>query len=238
MISVCIATHNGEKYIKEQLVSILEQIEDSDEIIISDDGSTDNTIELIHSLDDDRIKIVTIEHSRKNMKPHWYVTKNFENSLKHAKGDMIFLADQDDIWMPNKIEKCIKGIGENIALLHNLRCVDINANSLGYDWYNQKEKFRKYNILMMGHTHQGCALCFKKELLNFILPFPENLYTHDFWIGIIAELKGGLRFLDEDLMKYRIHGNNTSIDACNKNTIWFQISYRLYNIIQLLKRII
>ena len=95
MISVCIATYNGEKYLREQLDSILPQLAESDEVIVSDDGSTDGTIDLITSLNDPRIKIVS-NSGRKG-----YVG-NFENALKHTTGDYIFLSDQDDIWYPNK----------------------------------------------------------------------------------------------------------------------------------------
>ena len=94
MISVCIATYNGEKYIKEQLLSILPQLGKKDEVIISDDHSTDNTLDIVKGLNDNRIKIVM------NNREKGY-TSNFENALSYAIGDYIFLSDQDDIWMSN-----------------------------------------------------------------------------------------------------------------------------------------
>jgi len=97
MISVCMATFNGEKYIKEQINSILIQLDYKDELIISDDGSTDKTMEIIHKFDDKRIKLF----ENKNM--HGYA-HNFENALKQATGDYIFFSDQDDVWLPNKVE--------------------------------------------------------------------------------------------------------------------------------------
>lgn len=95
MISVCMATYNGEEYIKEQLESILCQLGEMDEIIISDDGSTDNTLNIIESYNDSRIKIHI------NTGKHGFVY-NFENALQKAKGEYIFLSDQDDIWLPEK----------------------------------------------------------------------------------------------------------------------------------------
>lgn len=91
MISVCIATYNGEKFIKQQLTSILEQLAPADEIIVSDDNSKDNTRNIIEELNDGRIKIIDGPGMSSP-------TKNFEQALKHAKGDYIFLADQDDVW--------------------------------------------------------------------------------------------------------------------------------------------
>ena len=96
MISVCIATYNGERFIREQIDSILRQLSSDDEIIVSDDGSTDDTISIINSIDDKRIRI--IEGPRKHSPTH-----NFECAMKEAKGYYIFLADQDDVWKPNKV---------------------------------------------------------------------------------------------------------------------------------------
>lgn len=110
MISVCIATHNGAHYIKEQIESILCQLGTNDEIIISDDGSTDNTIDILLAFNDKRIIIYHYKQPVKSKHSHIYVCKNFENALKHAKGDYIFLADQDDWWMPNKVMKCLEDL--------------------------------------------------------------------------------------------------------------------------------
>ncbi len=100
MISVCIATYNGEKYIRPQIESIIVQLDPGDEIVISDDGSTDDTLNIIASFADDRIKV--FDHSRdKKQKVKYsfeHVTRNFENALRHAKGDLIFLSDHDDFW--------------------------------------------------------------------------------------------------------------------------------------------
>ena len=110
MISVCIATYNGERFIREQIDSILRQLSSDDEIILSDDGSTDDTISIINSIDDKRIKI--IEGPRKHSP-----TPNFECAMKESKGDYIFLAVQDDVWKPNKVEVCIKWLQNYIITL-------------------------------------------------------------------------------------------------------------------------
>ena len=116
MISVCIATHNGAHYIKEQIESILCQLGSTDEIIISDDGSTDKTIDILLAFKDKRIKIHHFKQLVKSKHSHTYVCKNFENALKYAKGEYIFLADQDDWWMPDKVEKCLLALKNNILV--------------------------------------------------------------------------------------------------------------------------
>ena len=126
MISVCIATHNGAHYIKEQIESVLCQLGPKDEIIISDDGSNDKTIEILLAFNDKRIIICSFKQPKKSKHSHIYVCKNFENALKHAKGDYIFLADQDDWWMPNKVEKCIEALKYNILVVHRAEICDRN----------------------------------------------------------------------------------------------------------------
>lgn len=226
MISVCIATHNGEAYIKEELLSILPQLGSDDEVIISDDGSTDKTMEIIESLEDNRIKIYkTVSPKGKRMSV--YVTKNFENALKHASGDIVFIADQDDVWLPNKVLVCTKTLENCSAVLHNLECVDAQLQPLGYTWYNENLKFRPHNYLMLSGKHMGCGLAFRREMLKTILPFPQKLCIHDFWIGMISELKGELKYIDQPLILYRIHSSNTS-RISKKNSLYFKVYYRIY----------
>lgn len=236
MISVCIATYNGEKYIKNQVESILVQLSDDDEIIISDDGSKDSTLEILRSYNDKRIKIYVNRKIYLGKKPHWYVTKNFENALRHSSGDYIFLSDQDDVWLPNKVQICISELKDTGALLHNLTCVDANLNSLGYNWFNANHMFHYRNLFLLKGKHMGCALAFKRELLNIVLPFPKNLVLHDFWIGILAELTVGLKYIDIPLVQYRIHSNNTSGARNKRHRLFYQIRYRVYIFIQVFIR--
>ena len=122
MISVCVATYNGEKFIREQIESILCQLSSDDEIIVSDDGSTDGTIVIINCIGDKRIRI--IEGPRKHSP-----TFNFENALKEAKGDYIFLADQDDVWKTNKVEVCMKWLQKYDCVVSDAEVTEIGRAS-------------------------------------------------------------------------------------------------------------
>ena len=112
MISVCIATYNGEKYILEQILSILPQLKENDEIIVSDDSSTDTTLEIIKNINDKRIQIF------KNTGNHG-VNSNFDNALKRAHGEYIFLSDQDDVWLPGKVDRCLAELRTADLIMHD-----------------------------------------------------------------------------------------------------------------------
>lgn len=232
-ISVCIATHNGSKYIKEQLDSILSQLTDSDEIIISDDGSSDDTLQQIQSYHDPRIHIYHIVHKLKGKRPHYYVTQNFENALKQAKGDYIFLADQDDVWMADKVSRCVSLLQQYDLVVTNLECVDSKMTPLGKRIYS--DHFRFHNFLLLKGKYYGCAMAFRKEILRYALPFPRQLVLHDYWIGILAEIFGKVAYINVPLVKYRQHNQNTS-GHHKSNSLIYKLWYRIYIWVNLLKR--
>ena len=145
MISVCVASHNGEKYIKEQLDSILCQLSSEDEVVISDDGSTDSTLEIIKGYNDPRIKIFNFKQPSKTSHTHIYASRNFENALKHSKGEYIFLSDQDDIWMPNKVSICLDALKQNDMIVHNMEIVNDYGECIGKTLYS--DGIKKQNLL-------------------------------------------------------------------------------------------
>ncbi len=204
MISVCIATYNGEKYIKDQLDSILVQLHPDDEVIISDDSSTDKTIEIIKSYNDKRI---VIYENQKFRSPIF----NFENSLMHASGDYIFLSDQDDIWVPNKIEIMRKFLANFDLVVSDTDIIDANGNIQKKSFYRMNGS-RKGLIENLGrNSYLGCTLAFNQKILQKSLPFPKDTPMHDWWIGLIAEIYGKTYFIDEKLIYYRKHGANASV---------------------------
>ena len=190
-VSVAMATYNGEKYIKEQIETILNNLDDKDELVISDDGSSDMTIEIINKINDKRIKL--LEGPRKGLK------KNFENAIKNTTGDVIFLSDQDDIWMENKVEKVLECFNNNnyILIQHDAVVVDENDKVI-YESFAEHRKVKTGVIKnLIKNSYHGCCIAFRKELIKEILPIPDNVYLHDEWIGIVAELNGKTYFLDE-----------------------------------------
>jgi len=230
MISVCIASYNGEKYIKEQIESILEQLYQNDEIIISDDSSTDKTIEILELFNDERIKILK---NNKFKSPVY----NLENALKIAKGDYIFLADQDDIWEDNKVELSCKALENYDLVLSNATIIDKEGNDLGRKFHKGEIRFSFIKNLI-SNPYIGCCMAFRKEILNQVLPFPRKIAMHDSWIGLYAQLIGKVIYLDKTLIKYRRHGNNASPSGeISSYSFYFKVSYRVRLVLELVKRI-
>lgn len=232
MISVCIATYNGELYIKEQLNSILPQLTDNDEVIISDDHSTDNTLNIINEIQDKRIKIII------NNKEKGY-TSNFENALSHAKGEYIFLSDQDDIWIGNKVKYCLEILKSYDFIVSDAFLINSNGKKIGESFFYERKVYHSFggNVFKFGYL--GCCMAFKNSILKKALPFPKNhkLCTHDNWLFLIAKVYFKVYITEEKLIKYRRHTNNTSTGGFNNTTsIYFKLKYRIYLLYHLYKR--
>ncbi|MFN3784286.1 MAG: glycosyltransferase [Spirosomataceae bacterium] len=214
-ISVCLATYNGSEYITEQLKSILLQLRKHDEIIISDDNSTDNTVELIEQLNDSRIKIVY------NCKKRGHVS-NFENALNYSTGDYIFLSDQDDVWVSNKVEACLPYLEKYDCIISNYLVVDKYLTPLVIPEYKSNLADNKYLFLksfIINRGWLGCCVCFNKKVKNLVLPFPKKVVAHDVWIVNCATLLCSVFYLDEKLVLQRRHGNNISVLGDNDMVI-------------------
>lgn len=223
MISVCMATYNGEKYIKEQIDSILIQLNENDELIISDDGSTDKTLEIINSYNDRRIKLLIFNS-------HCY-TKNFENALMHVQGDYIFLADQDDVWLPNKVDICLGVLKNCDFVVTDATVVDENKKILldSYFDYCKVKKGFVYNLLFTRYI--GACMAFKKKVLSDVLPIPNNKYiAHDYWIACVCEKKYKVEPIKISCILYRRHSKNTSSGIFEQSslTLFEKIYKRVY----------
>lgn len=229
-ISVCLATYNGEKFIREQLTSVLSQLGKEDEIIVTDDSSTDKTLEIIRSFDDSRIKIFA------NNTFHSPVF-NFENALKHSSGNYIFLCDQDDIWLPNKVEIFIEKLSYHDLVVSDCFLVDINADIIADSYYSiSPPKNGLLNNLLHNH-YLGCCMAFKRDVLRKILPFPAHIAMHDIWIGLCAEAFYNPIFIPNKLIKYRRHGGNASSTGEGSHySIFYCVFYRLYFLCQIILR--
>lgn len=239
MISVCMATYNGERFILKQISSILEQLSENDELIVSDDGSTDRTLDIIKSFDDCRIKILNHKKNKnfekiKYSRNFYYVTDNFENALKNAKGDYIFLSDQDDIWLPNKVAKVMEQLKIFDCTLSNFKIINENDSILSEQFYDENPISQSFIKNILNCRFLGCGLAFRKSVLDFVLPFPRKLMAHDLWIGMIGKHKFSFSYIITPLFLYRRSGSNVS-PSCEKstNSIFHKVGYRL-NIVCLL----
>jgi glycosyltransferase involved in cell wall biosynthesis len=202
-ISVCIATYNGEKYILDQLHSILPQLGPNDEVIISDDSSTDSTIELVKSLKETRIKIFAHNHYRNPV-------YNFQHALRQAKGEYIFLSDQDDLWLDGKVDAVMKALEKADVVVTDCKIVDDNLNVLTESYFKFRKSGKGLLRNLYSNKYLGCCMAFHRKILDKALPFPPKLPMHDIWLGFISELFYKSVFLNEPYILHRRHLANTS----------------------------
>lgn len=210
--SICIATYNGEQYIREQINSILSQINDDDEIIVVDDCSNDNTVSIIKSINDPRINIYINEVN----KGHVF---SFEKTIMLAKNEIIFMSDQDDIWLENRYQLLKDKLTENKVLLvsSNSKFIDAKGNELNMSLISLRKKDSSnnfsniLNIILGKAGYYGCCMVFNSELKKNILPFPSYIESHDLWIAMVANFKKSNLHLDENTLARRIHGHNSSV---------------------------
>lgn len=213
-IDILLATYNGEKYIEEQIESILNQTYKNINLIISDDCSTDNTRKILTEYTQ-KDKRITVYFQNENQ---GYI-KNFEFLLKQVKNPYYMLSDQDDVWLPEKVEKSIKTLKEkNVDFVFgDLEVVDQNLNTIyssfgDFMLLNRKIKrcINSYKLNYLYNCVTGCTILGKSSFIKEILPIPSKskYVVHDYWMGLIMSLKGKIAYIPEKYIKYRQHGNN------------------------------
>lgn len=202
-VSVCMATYNGEKHVVRQISSILKQLGLQDELVISDDKSTDKTCELIKSIQDNRIRFYTNKGIAGPV-------GNFQNVLSLATGDFIFLCDQDDVWLPNKVSETVKLLKTYDLVLSDCTIVDEQLNVLDRSFFKKRGSTQGLVHNFFKNSYMGCCMAFRKNVLTYALPFPTAIYMHDWWIGLLAEIKGTVYFHPVPLILYVRHGSNAS----------------------------
>ena len=226
-IDILMATYNGEKYLREQIESILNQTYKNIRLIISDDCSTDQTREIIKQYEkkDSRIKVYLQEQNLGYL-------KNFNFLLTKVENNIYMLSDQDDIWLPQKVEKTYKFLKQNNSdlVFTDLLVVDEKGNEVNKSFdklMNLTKKIKKtvgtYKLAYLYNSVTGCTIMSKKEQLNKILDIPTNSkhVFHDHWIALSVSINGKVSYLEEPLIKYRQHGDNQvgakhTIDKFNK----------------------
>lgn len=218
-LSVALCTYNGEEYICSQIESILNQTTPIDEIVICDDLSNDRTVEKIKILQKTHPKIIKLYLNKKRLG----TVRNVERAISLVKGDLIFLSDQDDIWIDTKVQEMSSFLLENIkckllfsdAYLINEKGVFINSflwEKWGFNeekrkqWKSNSNAFR--DLVNNNNKITGATICFHHSIKEKIIPIKIPLgYWHDAWLGIHASAINGLMYIEKPLINYRIHAN-------------------------------
>ncbi len=216
-ISIALCTYNGEKFIGEQLASLINQTRQADEIIICDDHSTDNTIEIVKQIMEPTNLNWTLKINQVNLG----FTKNFEQAIHLCTGDIILLSDQDDYWLNNKIEKFEHFFTKNnnsLIIFSDAELVDKNLNKLNTNLWKARrmqnfafetDSFSMLKKVLNRNMINGCTMGFKRHVLQEAIPFSPK-WSHDEWIVIVSVLcnNGSVYAIPESLILYRQHENN------------------------------
>ncbi|MBR1631594.1 MAG: glycosyltransferase family 2 protein [Paludibacteraceae bacterium] len=218
MLQILMATYNGEQYLEQQISSILNQTYSAWQLCIADDGSTDATLDIVErycNLYPQKIKRID-SPSRQG------VLRTFETLLQHATADYVMFADQDDVWMEDKIRLTFQEINSlehtyssDVPLLvhTNMTTVDSELHVLAADFWQSARLSPKVldkdpRRLAICNCVTGCTVMLNRAAINVALPFPDNVVYHDAWLGLSTSLCGHVGYVTQPTMLYRQHQHN------------------------------
>lgn len=219
-VSVVLAACNGARYLQQQMASILSQLSGQDELIVSLDPSTDESRTIIESFQDERI--VLLEGPGKG------AVRNFENGLQQVRNPIVFLSDQDDVWLPGKKETILKLFDdpELMAVCHDAAVCDADLQVTVPSFFALHHSKNGQLANFVRNSWMGCCMAFRKEVLDAALPFPASLPMHDQWIGLMAGRLGATQFVPQVLLNYRRHGSNVS--SLHPSSLLQQAAWRFH----------
>jgi glycosyltransferase involved in cell wall biosynthesis len=204
-VSVCMASYRGATFIAEQISSILSELGPSDELVVVDDASPDNTTEIIEAFHDPRIRLIKSAHNA------GYV-RTFEKAIGASTGEYIFLSDQDDVWIPGRVNRMLaalqdsKMVATNFSMLGGVDRPWIPPLSSGMD----SHRLANLTGIAVGYrAYYGCGMAFRRSLLPLVTPIPPYVReSHDLWLAICGNLDGSIAHLDEPSLLRRLHDQN------------------------------
>lgn len=213
VVSVCMAAYNGARWLPEQLGSILEQLGPHDEVVVVDDASTDDTPAVLAAVEDGRVRV--LQHPRNR----GYV-RTFADAMSAARGRLILLADQDDVWEPGRVGALVAALQDSDVVAGNVGVLggpDVLRGPYGQQrWRLRAADSRRrarnvLGILAGNRPYYGCAMGLRREALDRVLPFPAYLTeSHDLWIALYGNLTGSIAHLDQVVVRRRFHDSNAS----------------------------
>lgn len=206
-VSVVMAVYNGEKFLRAQLDSLLHDLGKQDEVIIVDDMSSDDSVAIIRSYADDRLQLHKNEQNAG-------VFSTFQRALSLAKNDIIFLCDQDDVWLPGKRAaylQVFQSDAECLAVVSDGEWINETGEVILPSHMATRGGFRSdFLSTLIRNRYHGCFMAIHADLLSRALPIPPNVPMHDMWLGALATIYGNVHFIDRPYMQYRRHSFNVS----------------------------
>ena len=231
-ISVCLATYQGELYIQQQLESVLSQLGVDDEVVVSDDCSKDATLAVVEGLDDPRVRVL---RSATNLG----YSKNFARALSASTGDVVFICDQDDVWLPGKVDTMVKALDSHDLVVADVTVVDQDLTVL------ENSHFARYGVRtgfltnFLRTRYIGASMAMRRSVIDVSLPLPpsDRYCAYDYWITLVGEAFFDVGLVTESQMLYRRHGSNASTGGSrSENSLRHRLWVRIYCLTHLLLR--
>jgi glycosyltransferase involved in cell wall biosynthesis len=201
------AAYDGAAFLKPQIESILVQLRAQDELIVVDDKSRDDSLAVLQTMRDPRLHV---HRNERNLG----VSPTFERALSQAGGDIVFLSDQDDIWLPGKVAKVLDVFASNLRITMvatDAVVIDEQGRTLNQSFFSVRGRFSTGFVRnFVKNKYLGCTLSFRRMMLRRFLPIPQDVPMHDIWFGLLNEIYGKTYFIDEPLVAYRRHRRNAS----------------------------
>jgi glycosyltransferase involved in cell wall biosynthesis len=207
LVSIAMATYNGEHYVAQQLDSILNQTYKNLEIVIVDDHSNDGTYAILQEYANKYHNIILVRNIA-----NLGVSQSFSKCLSMTNGDFIALSDQDDVWFKDKIEVLVDNIGDNMLIHSDDVVVDNNLHVLYESHFamSKNPNWQQFNDYLVNVNVTGCTVLVSRKLLDIALPIPKEFVIHDWYLAIIAAYYNKIKLLNKPLLYYRQHNNNVS----------------------------
>jgi glycosyltransferase involved in cell wall biosynthesis len=206
-VSACMAVYNGAAFLSTQIDSILGQLRPGDEFIIVDDASRDASVSIVRGIQDARVRL---HRNARNQG----VLAAVEQALRLASGEIVFLSDQDDIWLPGKVQSALDVFAlyaEVTLVASDANIINAHGQKLSDSFYSRRGRFSGgflHNLAK--NKYLGCTLAFRRRMLDYFLPIPADVPMHDMWFGVLNSLYGKAYFIDQPLVAYRRHDRNAS----------------------------
>lgn len=239
-ISVCMATYNGATYVLKQLMSILEQLDPDDEVIVVDDCSTDKTVETIRSIGDPRVSLHQNDRNSGEV-------QSFSRAISIARNDCIFLSDQDDIWIAKRVALMKRKLAESgcWVLSSNLEWIDAEETKIivpydGVAAANSRKHLSNITDIFIGKTNYfGCAMAIRREIIPLVVPIPKFVESHDLWIALASNLAQSNLHIDQATLLKRKHGRNATSTVSTRSLLlkfWSRVIFTL-SLVVLIRRL-
>lgn len=231
-ISVCLATYQGELYLRQQLESVLSQLGANDEVVVSDDCSRDGTLVVVESFGDPRIRIL------RNLANVGY-SKNFERALTAATGDVIFICDQDDVWLPGKVDTMVRELERHDLVVADVTVVDQDLAVLEASHFARHGVKAGFVRNLLRTRYIGASMAMRRRVLDSSLPLPPHskYCAYDYWITLVGEAFFDVGLVDTPQMLYRRHGTNASTGGtASVKSLGHRVLVRVYCLTNLLVR--